>query len=126
DELTSVEEHIADGDCFIEEAAGIAAHVEDEAIELRGIELLEGFGDFAVGGFVEAGETDVADAGLKQESDVNGMARNFVTRYGEDQRFGVAFAGHGDFYNCAFGTFEEVRDFASGEAVGGFFVDPYD
>src|SRR6202011_671698 len=65
DELTFVEEHIADGDCFIEEAAGIAAHVEDETVELRRVELLEAFGDFAIGGFVEAGEANVADAGLE-------------------------------------------------------------
>ena len=92
DELVFVEEHVADGYGFIEQAAGIAAHVEDEAVELRGVELFEGFGDFAVGGFVEAGEADVADAGLEHESDVDGVAGNFVAGDGEDQRFGVAFA----------------------------------
>ncbi len=123
DELIFVEEHVADGDGFIEQAAGIAAHVEDEAIELRGVELLEAFGDFAVGGFVEAGEADVADAGLKHEGDVDGVARNFVAGDGEDQRLGVAFAADGDFYDGALGAFEQVGDFAGGEAVGGLFVD---
>jgi len=41
DELILFEEHVADGDGFIEEAAGIAAHVEDEAIEGIGAKLLE-------------------------------------------------------------------------------------
>ena len=126
DQLIFVEEHIADGHCFIEQAAGVAAHVEDEAIELRGVELLEAFGNFTVCGFVEAGEANVADAGLEQEGDVHGMSRNFVARYGEDQRLGITFAGHGDFYDCALGTFEEVGNFTGGEAVGGFFIDLYD
>ena len=65
DELTLFEEHVANGDGFIEKAAGIAAHVEDEAVEGIGTELLEGVGNFAVGGFVELGEANVADAGLE-------------------------------------------------------------
>jgi hypothetical protein len=54
------------------------------------------------------------------------MSRNFVARYGEDERLGIAFAGYGDFYDCALGTFEEVGNFTGGEAVSGFFVDLYD
>ena len=40
DELIFVEEHVADGYGFVQQAAGIAAHVEDEAIELRSVKLL--------------------------------------------------------------------------------------
>src|SRR3979490_3544650 len=36
---------------------------------------------------------------------------------------GITFPGDGDFYYRAFGAFEEVGNFAGGEAVGGFFVD---
>ncbi len=63
DELIFVEEHVADSHGFVEQAARIAAHVENQAVERGRVQLLECISDFAVGGFVEAGEADVADAG---------------------------------------------------------------
>src|SRR6267142_2009027 len=122
DELILVEEHIADGYCFVEQAAGVAAHVEKQAIEGWRIKLLQGVGNFAIGGFVKAGKANVTDARFQQKGDVHGMARNFVARYGEDERLGVAFAGNRNFYDRALGTLQHVGDIAGGEAVGGLVI----
>src|SRR5262249_26662116 len=55
-QLILLEEHIADGDGFVQEAAGIAAHVEHEAVEIGGVEFLESVGDFMIRSFVERRE----------------------------------------------------------------------
>src|SRR5882762_10311662 len=122
DQLILVEEHVADGHCFIEQAAGVAAHVENQAIEGWRIKLLQGVGNFAIGGFVKAGKANVTDAGFQQKGDVHGMARNFVARYGEDERLGVAFAGNRNFYDRALGTLQHVGDIAGGQPVGGLVI----
>src|SRR5208283_2935249 len=111
DDLIFLEEHVADGDGFIEEPTGIAAHIEDEALEGIGAKLPEGVGELAVGGVVELREANVADAGLQEESDVHGMAGDFVASEGDD-----------DLYDGALGALEHVGDFAGGEAVGGLGV----
>src|SRR5882672_4336308 len=118
DELILVEEHIADGYGFIEQAARISAHIENQAIERRRVKLLQGVSDFAVGRFVKARKANVSDAGLEQESNVHRMTGNFVAGDGEDEGLGIAFAGDGDFYDRALGTLEHVGDIAGGEAVG--------
>ena len=59
--------------------------------------------------------------GLSKNDDIDGVAGNFVASYGEDQRVGVAFARHGDFYDGALGALEQVGDFGGGEAVGRLF-----
>src|SRR5580692_7331538 len=50
------------------------------------------------------------------------MTGNFVAGDGEDQRFTIAFAGDGDLYDGALGTFEHVGDIAGGEAIGGLVI----
>jgi hypothetical protein len=122
DELALLEEHIADGDGFVEQAAGVAAEVEDQAVEIGGAELFEGFGDFPVGGLVELRETDIADAGLEHEGDIDGVARDFVAGNGEGKGIGVAFAGDENLDDGALGTLEHVGDFAGGQAVCGLVV----
>ncbi len=123
DSLALFEEHITNGNGFVEKAAGIAAHVEDESVERIGAKHFEGVGNFAIGGFVELREADVADAGLEHERNFNGVAGNFVAGDGENERIGITFAGDGDFYDRALGTFQEIGNFTGGEAVGGFLVD---
>ena len=103
DHLALFEEHIANGNGFVQEAARIAAQVEDQAVKRRSAESFEGFGNFTVGGLVELGETDVADAGLKHESDIDGVAGNFIASDGEDERVGVAFTSDGDLQWCPWG-----------------------
>src|SRR6202035_2806797 len=73
-ELILVEEHVADSDGFVEQSAGIAAHVKNQTVERRRVKLLESVSDFTIGSLVKAGEADVADTRLQQESDINGVA----------------------------------------------------
>src|SRR5208283_5866254 len=61
DDLIFLKEHVANGDSFIEEPAGIAAHIEDKALEGPGAKLPEGVGEFAVGGVVELREANVTN-----------------------------------------------------------------
>src|SRR5882757_2999695 len=122
DELIFVEEHIANGYGFIEQAAGVTAHIEDQAVERRRVELLQCVCYLAVSGLVETGKANIADTGLQQEGDVHGMAGDFVARHGEDERLGVAFAGNRNFYDCALGAFQHVGNIAGGEAVGGLVI----
>src|ERR1700687_3584575 len=76
-----------------------------------------------VGGFVEAGEADIANSGLQQKGDVYGGAGDFVACDGKDERLGIAFAGDCDFYDGALATLEHVGDIAGGEAVRRLVVD---
>ena len=96
DELVLLEEHVTDGDGFVEETAGIPPHVEDESVERVGPKLLEGLSDFAVGCFVKLRKTDVPDAGFNQEGDVYGVTWDLVTRHGEEKRLSVALTSYLD------------------------------
>ena len=52
DDLSLLEELVGHVDGFVEEAAGVAAEVEDETLELAGsLELVESVADLAAGGF---------------------------------------------------------------------------
>ena len=96
DDLALLEELVAHVDGFVEQAAGVAAEVDDEAVEVVGLELVERVADFAAGGLHEAGDVDVADAGLDHEGEIDGGAGDFVADEVEDEGLGGAFAGHGD------------------------------
>src|SRR5260221_13171727 len=61
DELVFFKEHVADCDRFVEKTAWIATHVENEAVEIRGVKFLQGLGNFVVGCFVERGQAEIAD-----------------------------------------------------------------
>src|SRR4029077_21085453 len=63
DELVFVEETVSEADPLVKQAAGIIAQIEDEAVEPRCVEAVESLGELAVGGFIERGDVNVADAG---------------------------------------------------------------
>ena len=90
DQLILVEEHVGNGHGFVQQAAGISAQVQNEAVELRGIQILQRHGQFGIGGLVESGKLDVADPGLEFKIEVDGMLGNFIARHGEAEIFGVA------------------------------------
>ena len=69
DDLSAVEELVADGDRFDEHAARIAAEIEDEALQIA--ELIDGVGEFAARGLLELGDVDVADARLDLVFQIN-------------------------------------------------------
>src|SRR5437762_3558419 len=76
DDLSLLEELVGDADAFTEQAAGVAAEVEDQSLEIA--EGIERVGDFMLGGLIETVDVHVADAGLDQEMYVNAVARNLV------------------------------------------------
>src|SRR5262249_19503901 len=86
------------------------------------VQVLEGIGDFMIGGFVEGGEADVADVRFDEERDIHGMARDFAAGYGEGELLRIAFPGDDDFYDGALLTLQHVCDFGRSQAVGGFVV----
>src|SRR5260221_11964934 len=61
DELVFFKEHVADCDRFVEKTAGIAPHVENEAVEIRGYKFLQRLGNFVSWCFVERGQPALAD-----------------------------------------------------------------
>ncbi len=53
DQLALVQEHVADSHRFIQQAARIAAHIQNQAVERWRIQFLHGIGNFAIRGFIE-------------------------------------------------------------------------
>ena len=75
-----------------------------------------------IGGFVEARETDVADAGTQKEGAVHGVTWNLITRDSEDERLRVAFARNSNLHHRALGPLEHVGHFGGGKPLGGLVV----
>ena len=96
DDLALLQELVGHVDGFVEEAAGVAAEIEDEAVEIARTEVVERVADFVAGGLDKAGDVDVADAGTDQEGEIDGGTRNLVADEVEDEGLGCAFAAHGD------------------------------
>ena len=65
DQLALLQELVGDANAFAEQSAGILAQIEHQALQIS--KLVERFGHFMLGGFLEAGDVEVADAGLDQE-----------------------------------------------------------
>jgi len=86
DDLTLLQELVGHIDGFVQEAAGVAAEVKHETVDVT--ELVERVADFVAGGFDEARDVNVADAGAKQEGEVNRGTGNFVADEIEDQGTG--------------------------------------
>ena len=68
DDLAVGDEVVADVDSGIEQAAGVVAQVEDEALEVvvLGFQLLDRLLQLRLALFVEAGEADIADVAVKR------------------------------------------------------------
>ena len=87
DGLPLGEQVVANVHRLAEQAAGIAAQVEDQALEVA--KALDGVFHFLAGGLLELGEVDVADAGANLVLQVDGGVRNLVANQVEDQRLGL-------------------------------------
>jgi hypothetical protein len=89
DDLAFLEELVGHVDGFVEQSAGVAAEVDDEAFEFTGgLELVEGVAYLAAGGLHKVGDVDVADAGLELEGQIDGVAWNLVADQVEDEGLG--------------------------------------
>ena len=62
--LSFLQKFVAHGDGFVEQAAGVAAKIEDQAVDIVFAELLQSVFEFLAGGFVKLLDGDVADARL--------------------------------------------------------------
>ena len=97
DDLALLEKLVGDIDGLVEQAAGVVAQIEDEAVQgAGGLEVVERVAHLAAGGLHEVGDVDVADAGLEQEGDIDGVAGNLVAHQVEGERPVMALALHGD------------------------------
>ena len=126
DQLILVEEHVGNGHGFIQQAARISAQVENDAVELGGVQIFQRRGQFGIGGLVKSGKLDVADAGLDFKIEVDGMLGNFVARHGEAEIFGVAHALHRNVNDRALGALQHVGDFGTAQSLRGFSVHGHD
>src|SRR5437879_9432860 len=75
-----------------------------------------------LGGFLEAGDVDVTNAGLDEEGEIHAVAGNLVAHQAELHRLVDAFAQDCDVNGRAFGPFEQVRDIRGAHVVGGLAV----
>src|ERR1700722_9096059 len=87
-----VEKHVGEADGLIQKSAAVITKIEDEAVELGVIELLEGFGHIAIGGFAERYQADVADAGLQHGVKLDSGAGNFAASNSDFDGLVPAFA----------------------------------
>jgi len=121
DGLSLGEQVIADFYCLGDQAAGVVAQVEHQAFQVA--EAVDGFNDFAGGGFFEDFQVNVADAGANLIGEVDGRVGDLIADQVEDQQFGLPLAGHADLYVGAFGTLERFGHQVVVHAVGVFAVD---
>ncbi len=127
DDLALLEELVGHVDGFGQQAAGVAAEVEDEALHVVVfIYGIDGVADFVAGSFDEAGDADVADAGTNVEGEVDGGAGDVVADEIEGEEFGCAFALHAYGDVGALGAFELGGDGRGVHVGGGFAVDGAD
>ena len=79
DDLALLEELVRGIDGFIEEAAGVAAEIEDEAVDIA--EAVERIANFAAGGLNEAGDVNVPIPGrIRKARSIEGRGISSRTR----------------------------------------------
>ena len=122
DSLPLGEQVVADFNGLTEQAAGVAAQVKDQPLEVA--EAVDSVVDFFGGGFLKLRKMNVADAGANFVSQVHGGVRNLITNQIKDQRLGLALAQHGRLHMGTFGAFEGFGHLiGSGQAVGILAID---
>src|SRR5580658_7319187 len=124
DKLTPLQEFVSHADALTEQTAGIAAQVEDQALQIA--ELIERVGDFVFRGFVESADVHVSEAGLDEEMNVHAVARNLVADQREIHGLLDAFARNADVDGGAFGSLQQIGDVAGAHVFGGLAVDGND
>ncbi len=123
DQLVLVQEHVANRDRFIQQAARVSAHVQDQAIQRRRIQLLQRIRDLAIRRFVKSRQPDIANARLQHEGDIDRMPRYLVARHGENQLLRITFARNCNLDDRAFRPLQHVGYFAGRQSIRGFVVD---
>ena len=91
DGLALGQQVVADIDRLAQQAAGIVAQVEHQALQIA--EAVDGLVHLLAGGLLELGQMDVADAGTNLIFEIDGGVGNLVANQVEDQRLGLALRG---------------------------------
>src|SRR5581483_8051722 len=104
DELALLQELVSYANSFAEQAARIAAQVEDQSLQIS--EGIQSLGDLMLGGLVEAIHVHVADAGFDQEMHINAIARNLIAHQRKLHRFLHAFTRDADVNRGSLGPLE--------------------
>src|SRR5260370_1016666 len=123
DQLVLVQEHVANRDRLIQQAARVPAHVQDQAIQRGRIQLLQCIRDLAIRRLVKSRQPDIANARLQHERAVHRMPRDLIARHRETQLRGITFARNRNLDNRAFRPLQHIRYFAGGQSIRGFVVD---
>ena len=112
---------VANLDRLAEQAAGIVAQVEDQALQVA--EAVDGVVDFLAGGLLKLGEVNVADAGTNLIGQIDGGVGDLGAHQIEDQGLGLAGANHGGLDVGALGALERLGHLVGrGEAAGNLAV----
>ena len=116
DDLSFFQKLVGDAHALIEQATRVSAKIEDETLQFA--KFIESLLDFVLGGFIEAANMHVADAGTDFKLQIDAEAWNFSPNHIEFQWFLRAFSEDGDVDVSTFGAFEQVGDFAGIPATG--------
>ena len=106
-----------------EQSPGVAAHIDDQTLHPVAVQLPQGFVEFAVGRFLEAGQFQVADPVLAID-DLHVLYAGHVHAAAHDAQAarGAGSVGQDDFHRAAFRPFEHIRrlitaDLRNGQAI---------
>ena len=121
DDLSLLQELVSHADAFTQQSAGILPQVEDQPVDVA--QLIQRLPQLVLGGLLETGDVDVADAGANQEMHVHAVAGNLVAHDGEVEGLVGTFAQHGDLDGGALGAFQQLRHIAGAHVVGRLAVD---
>src|SRR5580698_4864027 len=121
DQLSLLQEFVGYAYAFAEQSSGILAQIKHQTFQIS--HLIERFGNFMLGGFLESGDVHVSDAGLDHEVQVDAIARNLVADDGEFNGMIRAFPQHGDADGGSLGPLEQIGDIRGAHVVGGLAVD---
>src|SRR5271168_1170643 len=122
-DFVAVEEHVCHAYGLVEQAAAVVAKVNDKAIELGVIELIERGGKVAIRGLVvEGGDTDVPDARLDESEIFNGGVGDLVAHYSDFDGLLPADATERDVNGRSARAFQKGSNRIRGEAVAIFGV----
>ena len=92
DKLSFVQELVSDTHAFVEQATWVLPKIEDQAFQVALLrKSVKRVLNFFFGGFVEARNVHVADAGSNQEMKIHAVTWNLIAHNCEFERFICAF-----------------------------------
>src|SRR5215472_9545958 len=98
DDLSLLQELVRDSYAFIQQPARVLAKIENQSLDVS--QLLQRVRNFLLGGFVEAADVDVSDAGANLEMKIHAVTRDFITHNIEIDGLVAAFPQNGDADRC--------------------------